>query len=95
MRNCQSFVRVLILVLFAALVGCATPQHREAGLAQTAPKMTRDSDEGYYAVCTYETAGGHNGPWIGPLRTSKQQAITDASEHDRLYPGHHATVVHY
>ncbi len=85
----------MMLVCLLSLAGCATPREREANMAQTAPKTTRISDEGYYAACSYDTPGGHRGPWVGPLRSSKADALKDSLEHDRLYPGHHAAVVHY
>lgn len=83
---------ILAVLVFS---GCASPGARETGLAQTAPKMTRISDRGYYAACGYETPGGHLGPWTGPLRSSKGDALADASNHDKDFAGHQAQVVHY
>lgn len=76
------------------VAGCATPSERAAGLAQSAPKFTHESDRGYYAICWSQTPGGHAVPWVGPLRSSQAVALNDAVEHDKEYPGHHAQVKH-
>ena len=83
------------LVFVFLLSGCAASSERQVRLAQTAPKMTRLSDRGYYAACGYESSGGHPGPWIGPLRSSRGDALADGLEHDRAFPGHRAAVVAY
>lgn len=95
MRKRASSIPLAVWLIGAFLAGCATPAERELNMAQTAPKTTRLSDEGCYAACSYETVGGHLGPWIGPLRSDKADALRDALGHDRAYPGHHAVVVRY
>ena len=85
---------IFVAASLLCLAGCATPTEREAGLAQTAPKMTRQSDEAWYAACHYVGPGGHPTPWIGPMRSDRADALNDALEHNKLYPGHNAQVVH-
>jgi hypothetical protein len=94
MRGLSVGWNLWLVISALCLVGCATPQEREVNLAQTAPKAAHESDLGWYAACGYETPGGHVGPWAGPLRSDKADALKDALDHDRAYPGHHASVVH-
>ena len=95
MHDSWAIVRRIALLGVVVLTGCATPAQRQANLAQSAPKTTRLSDEGCYAACSYDTVGGHLGPWIGPLRSDRADALRDANQHDHAYPGHHSAVIRY
>ncbi len=89
------WVGLLVMGMVLSVAGCASPTAREAALARSGPKVTHQSDVGYYAACSDQTPGSHVGPWVGPLRSSRADALQDAVDHDRLYPGHRASVVHY
>ena len=78
-----------IVALAVVLSGCATNSERAAKMTTSGPKNTHSSDTQYYAMCT---GPGHGGTWRGPVRTAKEWAIRDAGEHEKEYPGHHATI---
>jgi len=89
---CKKVLKLSFLVVSIGVGGCATPADRAIGMAETAPKTTRLSDQGYYASCGYE--GGHPVPWAGPLRSSAADALRDARDHNQAYPGHQASLIH-
>ena len=85
------FQRLLNPLSIAALVmfvsGCSTNSERAAKMTTNGPKNTHMSDTQYYAMCT-----DHSPVWKGPIRTSKEWAMRDAAEHEKEFPGHHATI---
>lgn len=83
------FVTALTLI-----AGCATREGVAYKQQQNSGKMTRGSDVGYRAICTTQVAGSHDGIWTGPMYGDKERAMRDAVEHNKLYPGHQATVQH-
>jgi hypothetical protein len=87
----QSCLFICAAVLFA---GCATPTENAAKQAETAPKHSRQSDQGYHAICDSQSGPvRHEGTWLGPIRSSKETAIKDCAEHNKTFPGHDATIV--
>jgi hypothetical protein len=80
----------LILIFLAP--GCASNSERAAKMSRSGPKSTHMSDLPYYAVCLDRTSGGHDGPWHGQERTSKEWAIRDAAQHEKDFPGHHPRI---
>ncbi len=79
---------------FTLVAGCATREGVAYKQQQNSGKMTRGSDVGYRAICTTQVAGSHDGIWTGPMCGDKERAMRDAVEHNKLYPGHQATVQH-
>ena len=100
--------RYVMVAGIAAMAGCAGPDrhnqkdHQKAQLTSSpgsVPKASGSSsglvDQGFYAICNVQTSGGHLGPWVGELRPKAEEALRDASDHNRKYPGHQATIVEY
>jgi len=88
-KHILGFVATLALV-----VGCTPSQGVAYKQQQNSGKMTRGSDVGYRAICTTQISGSHDGIWTGPMYPDKERAMRDAVEHNKLYPGHQATVEH-
>jgi hypothetical protein len=89
----QQLINALsIATVFMFVSGCSTNSERAAKMSANGPKTTRMSDTQYYAMCRDQTPGGHMGVWKGPVRTAKEWAIRDAGQHEKEYPGHHATI---
>lgn len=78
----------------AMLVGCAADSPRAYKMHQTSGKMTRGSDISYRAICNTLVAGSHADIWTGTAWPEKERALRDAVEHNKEFPGHHATVDH-
>lgn len=86
-----------VLGLSMLLAGCSYPAKVPA--EKEAPPLTKDAapDHGFYGFCSSEGrgGGGHSGPWVGPLRKTKNQADADVHLHETAFPGHIPTVVRY
>jgi hypothetical protein len=91
MRTTSTLSLVSVLLLVA---GCAAREGVAYKQQQNSGKMTRGSDVGYRAICTTQVTGSHDGIWTGPMYPDKERAMRDAVEHNKLYPGHQATVQH-
>jgi len=88
-KTCSIWILAII-----AVAGCAANSERAIQMHRSSGKMNRDSDTGYRAVCKTLSIGGHEVPWRGALWSDKERAMRDAADHNRLHPGHTATVVH-
>ena len=86
---------ILSLIAVITLVaGCAVDAPRAYKQQRSSGKMTRGSDVGYRAICNTQIAGSHDDIWTSPMYGDKEFAMRDAVEHNKLYPGHAATVEH-
>ncbi len=99
-----AFLSSLAAAMFAvACGGCLHRTHLPPPVLGTAPepatvvtnKPPPLTESGFYAACSQETQGAHVGPWTGPLRADRNEALKDAQEHIRANPGHRAHVLEY
>jgi hypothetical protein len=85
-------------VVCAALVlasGCQVNSERAIKMQSQSGKMNRNNDFACFAQCKTQTPGGHEGTWKGALWQKQEQAMRDALDHNKAFPGHNATVEHY
>ena len=86
------FLCAAVAVALLLVSGCQTNSGRAIKLQGESGKMNRNGDYSYFAICKTETPDGHKGVWKGPLWQSKERAMQDVLDHNKQYPGHHATV---
>jgi len=95
---------VMLTMLLGVLASCAPRAQKSppvlggAGREPT-PVVTNTppslDEAGFYAACSRESSGGHAGPWTGPLRATRAEALKDAEQHNAENRGHRATVIEY
>jgi hypothetical protein len=86
---------VLAAQLLLAVSGCKSRPFYSTRDTAVGAGLASVAESGFYSTCSSETAKGHPGPWIGPLRKTRAQAAGEASQHVREFPNHRPVVLQY
>lgn len=88
------FAGLGVLAAVILVAGCQTSGERAVKLQGQSGRMNRNTDFAWYALCTNQTPGGHEGVWKGSRWQQKERAMQDALDHNKQYPGHNAVIAH-